>query len=301
MVLHEINQALLAPTLPSSLKLIIILFSPSNFIMSCPTVQAIRASKSPFVPSKPKIFSIGRTSVSVYPKVDSSMTDPKKAMAYQHNKTTLASTDLDQQACVLTLADRLDLMLTVESSQSDWEQELSQNWASFQYLTISWHDTKGAAIASTMTVGDSSILLSVQDGNLADCCTAGIKFVHVQLELDSRTWQFAVALNAILQGEYYIQLPQRSVDLVNGSHINYKLTTWLGASDLHVLSPMEVKRSILDITHQDGPFNLLVPSFNLSSCRTDSTTVYGEIKLSVVHLASDTIHQTPFPSNHITS
>jgi hypothetical protein len=40
------------------------------------------------------------------------MIDPKKAMAYQHNKTALASTDLDQQARILTLADRLELMLT---------------------------------------------------------------------------------------------------------------------------------------------------------------------------------------------
>jgi hypothetical protein len=78
--------------------------------MSSPNIQAFRTSKtkSPFVPRKPEIVTIGRTSVSLYPKVDSSMTDPEKALAYKHNKTVLASADLDQRARILTLAERLD-------------------------------------------------------------------------------------------------------------------------------------------------------------------------------------------------
>ncbi len=87
--------------------------------MSSPANQAIRASKSPFVPCKPKIVSIGCTSVSLYLKVDSSMTDPKKVMAFQHNKAALASADLNQQARILTIADRLDSMLTAKSSLAD--------------------------------------------------------------------------------------------------------------------------------------------------------------------------------------
>jgi hypothetical protein len=151
--------------------------------MFSPAIQVSWASKSPFVPCKPKIFSIRRTSVSLYPKVDMGMTDPKKAMAYQHNKTALASADLDQCACILTLADRLNLMLMAESSPANWEQKLSHNWANFQYLTIlSWHNAKGIAIALTTTVGESSILLPVQDVNITDCCSAGVKFVCVQLE-----------------------------------------------------------------------------------------------------------------------
>ncbi len=44
------------------------------------------------------------------------MTNPEKAMAYQHNKTALTSADLGQRARILTLADRLNLMLMAESS-----------------------------------------------------------------------------------------------------------------------------------------------------------------------------------------
>jgi hypothetical protein len=92
--------------------------------MSSPAIQAIRASKSLFVPCKPEIVSIGHTSVSLYPKVNLSMTNPKEVMAYQHNKTTLTSTDLNQQARILTLAERLDLMFTAKSSLADWECSL---------------------------------------------------------------------------------------------------------------------------------------------------------------------------------
>ena len=89
--------------------------------MSSPTVLAIRSNPTRFAPRNPEIVSIGKTSVSLYPKVDASMTDPEKAMAFQENKTALASADLDQKARILTLADRLDLMLTAESSLADWE------------------------------------------------------------------------------------------------------------------------------------------------------------------------------------
>jgi hypothetical protein len=60
------------------------------------------------------------------------------------------------------------------------------------------------------------------------------------------------------------------------------------------MSTTDVQWEILDITHQDGPFDLLAPSFNLSSCRTNSTAVYGELKSLVVRLASDTIHEAMF-------
>ena len=55
------------------------------------------------------------------------MTDPEKALAYQHNKTALASADLDQRTRILALAERLDLMLMSESGLADWERKLSRN------------------------------------------------------------------------------------------------------------------------------------------------------------------------------
>ena len=215
--------------------------------MSSPNIQVFRTrttktTKSPFVPCKPEIVTIGSSSVSLYPKVDSSMTDPEKALAYQHNKTALASADLDQRARILTLAERLDLMLMAESGLADWKHKLSRNWANFQYLTIlSWHDAKGAAISNTTVAGDLSTLLTYQDGVVGNCRAAGIKYVRVQLELDFADLTTAAAAvpapNVILHGEYYIQLPQSSVDLLNGSGcgVSSHYMAWCGRSP-HALS-----------------------------------------------------------------
>jgi hypothetical protein len=266
--------------------------------MASPNIQAIRAAKAPFIPQKPEIVSIGRTSVSLYCKVDETMSDPEKALAFQHNRTALAGADLNQRVRILTLADRLNLMLTAEAGLADWERKLSKNWSNFRNLKILlWHDERGARINATTVPGDSSILLPVQDGNIADCRSPGVKFIRVQLELDFTDLTIAIANpapNVVLRGEYYIQLPQSSRDLVNGANAAYMLTSWLGPADLRTMSTVAVQRDILGITHQDGPYDLLAPSFNLTSCHTDSTAVYGELKLLVVCLASDTIHQTMF-------
>jgi hypothetical protein len=129
--------------------------------------------------------SIGKTSVSLYPKVDASMTDPEKAMAFQQNKTALASADLDQKARILALADRLDLMLTAESSLADWERKLGCNWANSANLSIiSWNGANGNILNNTATAANASILLPVQNGAAAACRSFGVKFVRVQLTLD---------------------------------------------------------------------------------------------------------------------
>ena len=73
--------------------------------MASPNIQTIRAAKAPFIPQKPEIVFIGRTLVSLYKKVDKTMSDPEKALAFQHNRTALAGADLNQRAQILTLAD----------------------------------------------------------------------------------------------------------------------------------------------------------------------------------------------------
>jgi hypothetical protein len=93
---------------------------------------------------------------------------------------------------------------------------------------------------------------------------------------------------------YYIQLPQGTADLANTAGNPRRLTTFLGMDNLRALSNDEVTHVILSITHQYGPYDLLVPSFNLTSCRMDSQTVYWELKSLVVRLALETIHDTLF-------
>jgi hypothetical protein len=232
----------------------------------------IRSLKTPFTLKKQEIVSIGRTSVSLYPKIDGSWPDAEKAMVYQQIKAALATADLDQHVQIRTLADRIDLMTTAESILADWERRLNCHWADFSHLSIlSWHNAMGTPINDTVTDADASVLKPVQNSTAADCCSAGVKFVRVQLELD----QIDARPALILRGEYYIQLPQGTVDLTNAAGNARGLTTFLGANDLRILSADKVRITILNGTHQDGPYDLLAPSFNLTSCRTDSQTVYG--------------------------
>ncbi len=111
--------------------------------MSSPSIKAIWATKSPFISRQTEIVSIDRTLVSLYLKGNSSMTNAEKALAFQHNKTAPTLAYLNQRACLLTLADPLNLMLTAELGLTTWERKLSCNWPNFQHLTIlSWHDSK---------------------------------------------------------------------------------------------------------------------------------------------------------------
>ncbi len=42
-------------------------------------------------------------------------------------------------------------------------------------------------------------------------------------------------------------------DLTNNKNTQYRLMTYLGSDDICTLPPSNVKRTILNVTHQDGP------------------------------------------------
>ena len=122
-----------------------------------------------------------------------------------------------------------------------------------------------------------------------------MKIVRVQLALNYvNLIRIDPGPNTTLRVEYYIQLPQDTLNLNNTAGNAYCLTTFTGTANLHTLSINDVKRDILGATHQDAPFHLLEPSVNLTSCRTNSMVIYGELKSQVVCLASTTIHQQLF-------
>jgi hypothetical protein len=232
--------------------------------MSSPTIKAIRATKSSFVPCQQEIVLIGRMYVSLYPKVDLSMTDAEKALAFQHNKLALTFTDLDQRAHLLTLADHLNLMLTAKSGLTNWERKLLQNWENFQYLTIlSWHDAKGDVIANKTSATNPSILKPIQDGKRDDCRSAGIKFDQVQLELDySELQQLRLDCRHLILSYTvsttfsYLKLP-RMLPMRGVTHTASQPTL---AATTSVPYPQRNKRTILNVRYQDGPYNLLAPT-----------------------------------------
>ena len=110
-------------------------------------------------------------------------------------------------------------MLTAESSLADWEHKLCHNWANFINLSIlSWHSANGNIITNTTTAANASILLPAQDGAANACRAPGLKFVRVQLALDYANFnQNDPTPNTVLHGEYYIQLPQNTLNLTNAA------------------------------------------------------------------------------------
>ncbi len=97
-----------------------------------------------------------------------------------------------------------------------------------------------------------------------------------------------------LRTEYYIELPQTSKSMTNGSGTVYNLITFHGTADLRTLSKGEVQAEILDFTLQDGPVELQPASFGVTSTRTDSPALCAEIKSKILRLAYKTICNTLF-------
>ncbi len=113
-----------------------------------------------------------------------------------------------------------------------------------------------------MTAVDASILLPVQDGAANTCRAPGIKFVRVQLALKYADLNLIdPAPNTTLRGEYYIQLPQNSIDLINGAGNPYRLTTFTGAEDLRTLTVEAIKPDILRVVGSLGYQQRCVPRF----------------------------------------
>lgn len=166
-----------------------------------------------------------------------------------------------------TLGSQINLNATVDGTVGDWYRHFDRNWCNFAHLSIlSFHNDAGAPVVDSVTAGDASILLPVLNGPVANCRRANIKFVRVQLNLDFSTLvNLRPPGNTILRTEYYIELPQGSCDLTNGNNQAYRLTTFLGPGDLRAIAAADFERDILAHTLQDGPIDLLSPTFNLTS------------------------------------
>ena len=66
-----------------------------------------------------------------------------------------------------------------------WLRHFQDSWYDFQYLKVlSFHDIKGDIMTNTTDQNDPTILLPVQDGNVANFRKQSVKFVQVQLRLD---------------------------------------------------------------------------------------------------------------------
>jgi hypothetical protein len=217
-----------------------------------------------FVPQTLEPVQIDKMTVKLYPIVDWTMKPPERAHAFQINKTAFAAPGIDCHLMLDTLGAQLNLSAIVDGILGNLTRHFHRAWCNFANLTIlSFHNNSGAQ---------------------------NIRFVQVQLNLDFAS---LVTLDppgvTVLRVKFYIELPQSSRDMLNGVRGPYRLTTFLGPNDICQMPTAEFSRDILGVTLQDGPLDLLCPNFNLTSAKTDSTTIAVEISSKIIRLATRSI------------
>jgi hypothetical protein len=223
------------------------------------------------------------------------MSVQERAHAFQINKTALLSLALDLRVMLDALGAQLDLSASVEGMIEEWLRLFQDSWFDFRHLTIlSFHSDTIAIVNDTTVAADPAVLLPLVDGNL-ETCRKAIKFVCVQLSLSYRDLATANLTGSnTLRATYYIELPLTLVPLTNGNNVRYSILTFNGADDLCTLTPAEVRASILDLTLQSELLDLLPPSFNVRSARTESAILKADIDQKIMKLACPTICATLF-------
>ena len=158
----------------------------------------------------------------------------------------------------------------------------------FNNLSIlSFHRSNGDRINTTTMAGDAAILLPIINGNLNNCRKQDVQLVWVQCTLDfvGLTTVNPYPVATILRVSYYIELPQTSPAMTNGTGAAYTLVSFLGVDDIRTLTPETVKADILIPVHQDGPIMLTGSDFNLTHANTDTHSIAADIDRKILKLA----------------
>jgi hypothetical protein len=250
-----------------------------------------------FTPRTMVAVRVGNYTVNLYPVGNETMEVHKRAHAYHVIKAALAAQTIPIRLQLDALGNQLNLAATMDGVLQEWTRYFQYHWSDFRHLKVlSFHDTKGDMMSNTTNATDPARLLPVQDGNVADCCKQGVKFVHVQLRLDFLSLAIAsVATHSfILLEEYYIEFPQTTKAVNAGTGNAYNLTTWQGHKKVKVLSCEIVKTDILDITLQDGPVDLQPAAFGLTSARTTSIVLGSSIDAKIMNLSYATVCKKMF-------
>ena len=244
---------------------------PSLVTMSAPTAPSAFGEMA-FVPQDLVMIEVSRYSASVYPKVESSMPVYQRTHAFQVAQTALEPLPVDMRLILDAFGAQLNCSAIVDGLIFDWKNCFDEHWCNFANLTIqSFHNLTGAGavINNTIIAADPTILVPMQNGATANCRKPAVQFVHVLSSIDfAPLVTIAHAGPTFLCLQYYLELPQSTLPLLDRVWVNYNLTTWHGRADLLTLSAPDVQLLILDVVLQDRPIALLQADFNLSEVKS---------------------------------
>ena len=117
-----------------------------------------------FAPKTLVPVSVGRTTVNLYPVVDTTMQVHERAHAFQINKTALASQAIELRVMLDALGAQLNLSASVEGMIEEWLRLFQDSWFDFSLLQIlSFHNDAGGQVNDTTTAADPAILLPLKE------------------------------------------------------------------------------------------------------------------------------------------
>jgi hypothetical protein len=244
--------------------------------------------KMGFAPLDPINVPVGWMVVKLYPKIVPLMPVHVCAHAFQVNKSALKDLPTDLWLVIDAFGAQLNMSLTVKGILSNWHGFFQEHWMDFGHLSIlSFHNSQGARMDFTTPATNARVLMPIQNGPLAGCCKQDVQFVQVQCTLDFALLITAepYPVNSTLHVLYYIELPQSSQGMMNGSGVAYNLNSYLGPADLQTLTPEVVRTTILTPVLQDGPVLLEVSNFNLQNENTNASGIRMEIDRKILKLA----------------
>jgi hypothetical protein len=146
---------------------------------------------------------------------------------------------------------------------------------------------------NTTVPGDSSVLLPIQNGLVADCRQQDVMFVRVQISVD---YSYCIRGIQPLRLDFYIELPQTSTPIVNGANQAYNLVTYAGPANICTLDTQQAAGAILTQTYQAAPGQLTAAAFGTTSATLNKDGKMAEIESKILRVTMPAYLQSRFLS-----
>jgi hypothetical protein len=217
----------------------------------------------------------------------------ERAHGFHVNKNNLLAANLTPRQVLNALGQQTGQGTVVDGKIARFLRHFNNHWHNFQNLTIlSWHNLAGTILTTTTTADDASILLPIQNGLLADFRQQDVRFVQVQESVD---YSYSIRGVSPLRLDFYIKPPQGTSAMTNGGGVAYTLVTYAGPANLRTLDTAQACSTILGVTYQSAPGQLVQPAFGTTSATLNYDCFMVEIESKILSIVQEQIFKSVFP------
>jgi len=125
-----------------------------------------------------------------------------------------------------------------------------------------------------------------KNGVLANCRQQDVKFARVKVSVD---YSYSIRGVSPLRLDFYIELPQGTSAMENGVGMEYTLVTYAGPADLRTLDTAQACSTILGVTYQSAPGQLVQPAFGTTSATLNYDCFMVEIESKILWIVQEQI------------